>query len=219
MGPKGRVRVLLHSIAFGNLKLLVAEKHRAHRRGDARARARAGAGRPARAASRSGGRALRAGLRRPARGRLAAAVSRARAISTPTTSPAPSTAWAPACSTGRRTCTRAGSSRPDARVFGLTSEGNTLAWKGYAAVSAAKVALEAVARSIAVEFAPYGVRCNVIQAGVTETPALARDPGQRGAQGARRGCGIPSAGSPPRATSRTPSTCSRSTTPPGSTAS
>jgi NAD(P)-dependent dehydrogenase (short-subunit alcohol dehydrogenase family) len=66
---------------------------------------------------------------------------------------------------------------PDARVFGLTSEGNTLAWKGYAAVSAAKVALEAVARSIAVEFAPYGVRCNVIQAGVTETPALAAIPG------------------------------------------
>jgi NAD(P)-dependent dehydrogenase (short-subunit alcohol dehydrogenase family) len=65
----------------------------------------------------------------------------------------------------------------DARVFGLTSEGNTVAWKGYAAVAAAKVALESVARSIAVELAPYGVRCNVIQAGVTETPALAAIPG------------------------------------------
>ncbi|MBW2267230.1 MAG: SDR family oxidoreductase [Deltaproteobacteria bacterium] len=65
----------------------------------------------------------------------------------------------------------------DARVFGLTSEGNTLAWKGYAAVAAAKVSLESVARSIAVEMAPYGVRCNVIQAGVTETPALAAIPG------------------------------------------
>lgn len=65
----------------------------------------------------------------------------------------------------------------DARVFGLTSEGNTVAWKGYAAVAAAKVALESVARSIAVEMAPHGIRCNVIQAGVTETPALAAIPG------------------------------------------
>ena len=60
----------------------------------------------------------------------------------------------------------------DARVLGLTSEGNTVAWKGYAAVAAAKVALESIARSIAVEFAPYGIRCNVLQAGVTDTPAL-----------------------------------------------
>lgn len=60
----------------------------------------------------------------------------------------------------------------DARVFGLTSEGNTVAWKGYAAVAAAKVALESIARSIAVEFGPYGIRCNVLQAGVTDTPAL-----------------------------------------------
>ena len=65
----------------------------------------------------------------------------------------------------------------DTRVFGLTSEGNTVAWKGYAAVAAAKVALESVARSIAVEMAPHGIRCNVIQAGVTETPALAAIPG------------------------------------------
>jgi NAD(P)-dependent dehydrogenase (short-subunit alcohol dehydrogenase family) len=62
-------------------------------------------------------------------------------------------------------------------VFGLTSEGNEVAWKGYAAVSAAKVSLEALARSIAMEFAPYGIRCNVLQPGVTETPALAAIPG------------------------------------------
>ncbi len=31
--------------------------------------------------------------------------------------------------------------------------------------------------SSAVEFAPYGIRCNVIQAGITETPALAAIPG------------------------------------------
>ena len=65
----------------------------------------------------------------------------------------------------------------DARVFGLTSEGNTVAWKGYAAVAAAKVALESVSRSIAVEMAHFGVRCNIIQAGVTDTPALRMIPG------------------------------------------
>ncbi len=65
----------------------------------------------------------------------------------------------------------------DSRVLGLTSEGNTIAWKGYAAVAAAKVALESVARSIAVEFAPHGIRCNVLQPGVAETPALRLIPG------------------------------------------
>ena len=65
----------------------------------------------------------------------------------------------------------------DARVLGLTSEGNTLAWKGYAAVAAAKVALESLARSMAVELAPHGVRANVLQAGVTDTPALRAIPG------------------------------------------
>ena len=38
-------------------------------------------------------------------------------------------------------------------------------------------ALESLARSIAVEFAPHGIRCNVIQPGITETPALAAIPG------------------------------------------
>jgi NAD(P)-dependent dehydrogenase (short-subunit alcohol dehydrogenase family) len=65
----------------------------------------------------------------------------------------------------------------DARVLALTSEGNEISWKGYAAVSAAKVALEAVARAIAVEYAPYGIRANIIQAGVTDTPALRLIPG------------------------------------------
>lgn len=67
----------------------------------------------------------------------------------------------------------------DARVLAMTSEGNQVAWRGYAAVSAAKVALEAVVRSIAVEFGPYGVRANSIQAGVTDTPALRAIPGSQ----------------------------------------
>jgi NAD(P)-dependent dehydrogenase (short-subunit alcohol dehydrogenase family) len=65
----------------------------------------------------------------------------------------------------------------DARILGLTSEGNDIAWRGYAAVSAAKVALESIARSISVEYAPYGLRANIIQAGVTDTPALRLIPG------------------------------------------
>jgi len=65
----------------------------------------------------------------------------------------------------------------DARVIGLTSEGNDRAWRFYAAVSAAKAALEAICRSIALEFAPYGIRCNVVQPGVTDTPSLRLIPG------------------------------------------
>ena len=70
--------------------------------------------------------------------------------------------------------------REGSQVIGMTSEGNEVAWKGYAAVSAAKVALEAVSRSIAVEFGRLGVRSNIIQAGVTDTPALRLIPGSDG---------------------------------------
>jgi NAD(P)-dependent dehydrogenase (short-subunit alcohol dehydrogenase family) len=74
----------------------------------------------------------------------------------------------------------------DARVIGMTSEGNEVAWRGYAAVSAAKVALESVARSIALELAPHGIRCNVVQAGVTDTPALRLIPGSAQMKAAAR---------------------------------
>ena len=65
----------------------------------------------------------------------------------------------------------------DARIISFTSEGNTKAWKNYAAVSAAKVTLEALTRNIALEFAPYGIRANCIQAGVTNTSSLNLIPG------------------------------------------
>ncbi|MBU0993466.1 MAG: SDR family oxidoreductase [Proteobacteria bacterium] len=65
----------------------------------------------------------------------------------------------------------------NSRVLSLTSEGNHIAWRSYAAVSAAKAVLESVSRSMAVEYAPYGVRTNVIQAGVTDTAALRAIPG------------------------------------------
>ncbi|MFK7783088.1 SDR family oxidoreductase [Psychroserpens sp.] len=65
----------------------------------------------------------------------------------------------------------------DARIISFTSEGNTKAWKNYAAVSAAKVTLEAITRNIALEFAPFGIRANCIQAGVTDTASLRMIPG------------------------------------------
>ncbi|WP_190808777.1 SDR family oxidoreductase [Flagellimonas sp. S3867] len=60
----------------------------------------------------------------------------------------------------------------DVRIVAYTSEGNTKAWKNYAAVSAAKVALEAIVRNIALEFADLGIKANCIQAGVTDTKSL-----------------------------------------------
>ena len=60
----------------------------------------------------------------------------------------------------------------DARIISFTSEGNTKAWENYAAVSAAKVTLEAITRNIALEFATYGIKANCIQAGVTNTASL-----------------------------------------------
>lgn len=60
----------------------------------------------------------------------------------------------------------------DARVISFTSEGNTRALENYAAVSAAKAALEAITRNIALEFARFGIRANCVQAGVTDTASL-----------------------------------------------
>ncbi len=60
----------------------------------------------------------------------------------------------------------------DARIIAFTSEGNTKAIPNYVTVSAAKAALEAIIRNIALEFAPLGIKANCIQAGVTETKSL-----------------------------------------------
>jgi enoyl-[acyl-carrier protein] reductase III len=65
----------------------------------------------------------------------------------------------------------------DARIISFTSEGNKKAFKSYAAVSAAKAALEAITRNIALEFAPFGIKANCIQAGVTDTEAFRMIPG------------------------------------------
>lgn len=67
----------------------------------------------------------------------------------------------------------------DARIISFTSEGNTKAWKNYAAVSAAKVTLEAITRSIALEFAPYGIKANCLQPGAVDTKSLRMIPGNQ----------------------------------------
>jgi NAD(P)-dependent dehydrogenase (short-subunit alcohol dehydrogenase family) len=64
----------------------------------------------------------------------------------------------------------------DTRIISFTSEGNTKAWPGYAAVSTAKVTLEALTRNIALEFASAGIKANCIQAGATETRAFSMIP-------------------------------------------
>jgi NAD(P)-dependent dehydrogenase (short-subunit alcohol dehydrogenase family) len=172
LGAEGRVRVLLHSIAFGHLKLLAPEAGRGQ---DGARRLAAALGvdeermRTALDALFSEGVDAMHPLASPPRynPRLLDEDDMAHTIYAMGTS---LYGWV-------RDLHERGLFAADARVFGLTSEGNALAWKGYGAVSAAKAALEALARSIAVEFAPHGIRCNVLQPGITETPALAAIPG------------------------------------------
>ena len=63
------------------------------------------------------------------------------------------------------------------RVIAFTSEGSSKVIPGYGAVAAAKATLEAIIRQIAVEFAPWGLRANGLQAGVTPTNSMKRIPG------------------------------------------
>lgn len=182
LGEGAKVRVLLHSIAFGNLKLIAPEA-----RPETTARA-----------------ALAEALEID-EARLAATVDRLFAdgldqLGGLTTPPAYSGDSFIEDEDLQRTIHAMGTSllgwtqelhrrglfASDARVFGLTSEGNEVAWKGYAAVAAAKVALESISRAIAVEMAPYGIRSNIIQAGVTDTPALRVIPGSAHLKAAAR---------------------------------
>lgn len=140
LGTGGKIRVFLHSIAFGNLKAIAPP-------------ADAGSTPP-----------------------LMEDEDMARTIYAMGTS----------LLTWVQTLHRAKLFSEDARVLSLTSEGNEVAWRGYAAVAAAKSALESVSRAIAVEFAPHGIRSNVIQAGVTDTPALRLIPGNEGMKSAAR---------------------------------
>jgi len=62
-------------------------------------------------------------------------------------------------------------------IFAMTSSGGTRVMSTYGAVSAAKAALESHIRQLALELAPLGIAANAIRAGVTDTPALRKIPG------------------------------------------
>jgi NAD(P)-dependent dehydrogenase (short-subunit alcohol dehydrogenase family) len=66
------------------------------------------------------------------------------------------------------------------RIFGMTSSGGHTAIPNYGAVSAAKACLESHIRQLAMELGPYGITANAIMAGVTDTPALRKIPGNTG---------------------------------------
>lgn len=70
----------------------------------------------------------------------------------------------------------AGLLRRGSKVFGMTSAGGTRVLESYGPVSAAKAALEAHLRQLAVELAPRGVAVNALLAGTTLTPALEKIP-------------------------------------------
>ena len=172
MGETGRVRLLLHSIAFGNLKLIAPHKPvcRSERTDLADALAMDGA-------------RLASGIDRVFRDGGDALYLLASPPSYPTNllddDDLARTIYAMGTSVlgWTQELLRRGLFADDARVLGLTSEGNSLAWNGYAGVAAAKVALESISRAMAVELAPYGIRSNVVQAGITDTPALRAIPG------------------------------------------
>ena len=173
LGVEGRVRVVLHSIAFGNLKLIGPE---APVKDTARQRLAEELGIEAAALGEAADRLFAEGCD---------------GVQGLTTAPEYSAVSFLDEEDMARTIHSMGTSllgwtqalweralfASDARVLGLTSEGNAVAWKGYAGVAAAKVALESVSRSIAVEMAQFGIRSNVVQAGVTDTPALRIIPG------------------------------------------
>ena len=64
-----------------------------------------------------------------------------------------------------------------ARIFALTSAGSQTIFPSYGAVSAAKASLESHIRQLAAELGVMGVTANAIMAGVTDTPALRKIPG------------------------------------------
>jgi len=64
------------------------------------------------------------------------------------------------------------SMRQGGRIIGLSSLGASRAIPHYAFIGASKAALESVARSLAQELGPRGIRVNTVSAGVVDTHAL-----------------------------------------------
>jgi NAD(P)-dependent dehydrogenase (short-subunit alcohol dehydrogenase family) len=177
LGPADRIRVLLHSIAFGNLKPLVAPRPRRDR-GALLERLAGDLGVGAGKLGESLKKLFDEGF--PELHTLAGAAEYGAAyiddedLSTTIYNMGTSIySWV-------KDLLAADLFAADSRVLGLTSEGNEIAWRGYAAVAAAKAAMESLSRSMALELAPYGIRSNIIQAGITETPASSVIPGIAG---------------------------------------
>ena len=63
------------------------------------------------------------------------------------------------------------------QIIGMNSSGGRRQWESYGAVSMSKAALESACRQLAVELAKDNIAVNTIQAGVTDTPALRKIPG------------------------------------------
>ncbi|MDA0334515.1 MAG: SDR family oxidoreductase [bacterium] len=182
LGASGRVRMLMHSIAFGNLRLLAPLDTTSH--GEAAARARELLARQLGIGAEQLTTALQA---------VFDAGDETSVGALATLAPAPTYAagvrlededfartiysMGTSLATWTHAVFAAGLFADDARVLSMTSEGNEVALRGYAAVAAAKCALESVSRAIALEYAPYGIRANVVQAGVTDSAALRLIPG------------------------------------------
>jgi NAD(P)-dependent dehydrogenase (short-subunit alcohol dehydrogenase family) len=126
-GATGGLRVLLHSLAFGTLKLFVAEGDRD-------------------------------------------AVTPAQIDMTLDVMAHSLVYWTQAIVTR-------GLMGPGGRIYAMTSSGGTRALPCYGPVSAAKAALEAHVRQLAVELAPRAITVNALRAGVTATPAARKIPG------------------------------------------
>tara|TARA_B100001540_G_scaffold308401_1_gene323044 strand:- start:1783 stop:2550 length:768 start_codon:yes stop_codon:yes gene_type:complete len=63
------------------------------------------------------------------------------------------------------------------QIISMTSAGGHKNWPNYGAVSLAKAGIESACRQLSLELAPYEVAVNAIQAGVTNTAALQKIPG------------------------------------------
>jgi enoyl-[acyl-carrier-protein] reductase (NADH) len=142
-GDGGRLRVLLHSLAFGTLTRFVAEGGKDAAGGPAPARQGAGA---------------------------REAVTPAQMDMTLDVMAHSLVYWT------QEVVTR-GLMADGGRIFAMTSSGGSRALPQYGPVSAAKAALEAHVRQLAVELAPRGITVNAIRAGVTATPAARKIPG------------------------------------------
>ena len=132
----GQLRVMLHSLAFGTLKLFVADP-------------------------------------------MKEAVSKAQMDMTLDVMAHSLVYWAQEV-VGRGLMDRGG------RIYAMTSSGGARVLPYYGPVSAAKAALESNIRQLAAELAPRGITANSIRAGVTDTPALQKIPGNDAIKDAAR---------------------------------